>query len=895
MKTRPDTRTLLLTLALAGPALLAGCGGGTAPTPGKEGLVTLTLKAPLPAPVQAAGLRSQAVPMGSDGNTPVGGVRVRVFTGDGTPVKFNAQHQADPQGGVDHLDLTPSASSTSVSLTPGTYTFQSSGLSEAENGTLLAFGRLEHQDVAAGTTVNLKVQTLTDDVTLTSALPMNAAVPGQTFDVLLTVRTPGVNGTRFAVPLSDFKATYTLDAAAGSVQASSNLGARVGVAASPSAANFTLKAALDGLTARDAETAQPKTFGPTFTLPFLSGTGIGVDLRAPDLAVDTPQVTAGQPILLTGTGGDNVGLKKLEVFDGPVLIGSTEDSAGVPKVTFDLDGDGKVTNRWRLSWANAAVGPHAVTVIATDTSGNETRREISVTVGGGDGGGGGNGGNVIPTPDYSASTGDMISAKDGGTLTTTGADGTLYRLTFPPDALAEDTQITMTPLSGVGGLPLSGPLAGAVKLEPDGLKLYQPATLTITPAHPLAAGAVSPFSFEGSGTSPGIPALGPDSTPSSYALKLLHFSGYGVAGGSDAERADLAARAVRYGTEAVTSQINDLLNAQRRRILDGQPGDPQLWDKLSALMEQMYDEDVAPYLGEVAGNCTVGEALIPSLLVWVRQVELVGLGGFEAQKGAVMDAVRGSVGSCLREETVPCVLPDLPSLRKLFGTIRKAQLLGVDDNHASLAPTCGWQGTLKRSVHKNAQTTPVPNVTDTVQKDAELSIDLTTPPAAEMVDILAGRGAHNNLTSASYDLRHEWVRLVTGPDEARDWKGDILCQGSYSIRQTDKSTEAGESHESAGGGVSFQDGKWVINYGGPTIFTQYTRTLTNVSNYDCEPQQNVDTVTTEGPTWQSEGLGLYAEVPGSADLDSLSGTAKGPEDGSDTQDLITYNLMLLHR
>ncbi|AWN21932.1 hypothetical protein DKM44_00675 [Deinococcus irradiatisoli] len=895
MKTHPQSRTRLLSLSLAGCALLAGCGGGHIPTPPQGHLVTLTLKAPLPTTVKAAGLRPQAVPTDSGGTTPVGAVHVRVFAEDGATVRFNAHNQADPQGSFDHLDLTPGAPSTSVSLLPGTYAFQSSGLSASGGGTLLAFGRLEHQNVTSGATVNLKLQTLTGAVTLTSALPMNAAVPGQTFDVLLSVRTPDASGQRYAVPLSDFKATYTLGSAAGSLQAASNLGARLKAAEAPTAQDFTLDASVDGLGAADAETAQSQLFAAHFTLPFLAGTGVGVDLQAPDLAVDTPQVAAGQPVVLTGTAGDNVGLRRLEVFDGPVLIGSTEESAGTAPITFELDGDGQVTRHWRFSWASPAAGIHALTVIATDTGGNETRRELSVTVGGGDGGGGGASGSVTPTPDYSASTGDVISARTGGSLTTTGADGTRYQLTFPPNALADDTQITMTPLSAVGGLPFSGPLAGAVKLEPDGLKLYAPATLTITPAHPLAAGALSPFSFGGPGSAPGVPALGQGSTRSAYALQLLHFSGYGVAGGSDAERAELAARAVKYGSEALTAQINDLLNAQRRRALEGQPGDPQLWDKVAALMQQMYQEDVAPYLAEVSGHCAAGEALTPALLRWVRQVELVGSGGFGVQVGSVMDAVRASVQSCLHEQTAPCVLPDLTSLNKLLGTIRKAQLLGVDDNHALLAPTCGWQGSLKRSLHKDAQTTPQPNVSQAFKKDAELSIDLTPPSAAEMLEILAGRGAHHNTTLASYDAQYKWVRLVSGPDEDRDWKGDIVCQGSYSLRQSDESGETGQSREGAGGSVDFKDGQWIINYGGPTIFTQYTRTLTNVATYDCQPQQNVNTVTTEGPRAQSEGLGLYAEVPGTAGTEALHGAAKGPEDGGDTQDLITYDLTLLHR
>jgi len=70
----------------------------------------------------------------------------------------------------------------------------------------------------------------------------------------------------------------------------------------------------------------------------------------------------------------------------------------------------------------------------------------------------------------------------GGTLEATASDGTAYRLDIPEYALSEPTPITMTPVGAVDELGLSGGLAGAVHLQPSGLALAVPATLTISTA-----------------------------------------------------------------------------------------------------------------------------------------------------------------------------------------------------------------------------------------------------------------------------------------------------------------------------------------------------------------------------------------------------------------------------
>ncbi len=85
---------------------------------------------------------------------------------------------------------------------------------------------------------------------------------------------------------------------------------------------------------------------------------------------------------------------------------------------------------------------------------------------------------VTLTPEASPVTQTIGLA--GGSITATGANGVSYTLSIPADALLGNKEITLTPISQVGNLPLSGGLLSAVKIEPEGLEFYGYATLTTT-------------------------------------------------------------------------------------------------------------------------------------------------------------------------------------------------------------------------------------------------------------------------------------------------------------------------------------------------------------------------------------------------------------------------------
>ena len=112
----------------------------------------------------------------------------------------------------------------------------------------------------------------------------------------------------------------------------------------------------------------------------------------------------------------------------------------------------------------------------------------------------------------------------GGTVSATGADGTVYALVVPPGALTADTAITLTPLRAIGGLPVTGPVVG-VQFGPDGLVLRKPATLRITRKGAAPRTTVG-YVYVGNGRDVALERA--RRAGSALTIEISHFSGAGA-------------------------------------------------------------------------------------------------------------------------------------------------------------------------------------------------------------------------------------------------------------------------------------------------------------------------------------------------------------------------------
>jgi hypothetical protein len=134
-------------------------------------------------------------------------------------------------------------------------------------------------------------------------------------------------------------------------------------------------------------------------------------------------------------------------------------------------------------------------------------------------------GSITPEPEAAlAATANL--GPEGGEVSAVGGDGTVYRLSVPSGALLFETAITITPVSAIPDLPLTGGLVAAVEFAPDGLQLWQPATLLIELPAPSPADVVG-FGWNGAGEDFHLALATPEG--STLRLDVTHFSGAGAA------------------------------------------------------------------------------------------------------------------------------------------------------------------------------------------------------------------------------------------------------------------------------------------------------------------------------------------------------------------------------
>lgn len=169
--------------------------------------------------------------------------------------------------------------------------------------------------------------------------------------------------------------------------------------------------------------------------------------------------------------------------------------------------------------------------------------------------------------DASHSASSVIPAS-GGSLSVTGADGTVFTLTVPAGALLSDEEITMTPVSAIDRLPLSGGLAAAVELSPEGLQLFQPATLVIAPPVPIAAGDETTFAWRGTGDEFFLFPPEPLAT-SSITLSVFHLSGYGAGRGSGADQTAQQGRPPESPDDQLEQSLQGPAADERKSVRNG--------------------------------------------------------------------------------------------------------------------------------------------------------------------------------------------------------------------------------------------------------------------------------------------------------------------------------------
>jgi hypothetical protein len=277
----------------------------------------------------------------------------------------------------------------------------------------------------------------------------------------------------------------------------------------------------------------------------------------------------------------------------------------------------------------------------------------------------------------------MMMPVTGGSLTATGSDGSVFTLTIPDKALGGPEKVTMTPLSAINGLPFSGGLVAAVQLEPDGLQLFQMATLTIKPAKSVPIEKQVAVGFHGSGDNLYMQPLDP---VAGISLHILHFSGAGVASGITGEIEEQAKNPPTDPADQAAQQLaaaaNAELTAAREAALlgtstaaDAAKVAESLKDILGAWFEHVVEAKVA----SAEADYTLTDDALMAALGWERMVQLLGQEEkYQAQSSRLEAQVTELRKKYEKALTDRCIgQHDLSAILPLMALERQVQLIGT--------------------------------------------------------------------------------------------------------------------------------------------------------------------------------------------------------------------------
>lgn len=312
----------------------------------------------------------------------------------------------------------------------------------------------------------------------------------------------------------------------------------------------------------------------------------------------------------------------------------------------------------------------------------------------------GDGAYVQAVADASRAVSERIPTT-GGTLAANGADGSVFTLDIPAGALLSAQDVTLTPLSSIQGLPLSGGLAAAVQIEPEGLLLYEAATLTLEPAAAVARAQEITFSVQGAGAefflNPPLPVAGAIRVP------VLHFSGYGVGRGT---QADLDAQALRLPTLAVDRLAQKVAARVLPQVRSGAFGASAALVEaprtaaaatscgpgLAADFLADYRGNIVSLLPEVVSDCEKLRWRTPQLRGFIELAQIMGCSNeLSREIGTIREFLLSGQVRCYNEAFTKCVSNRDPA--QVAEIVRWRQELIRDGNAGKVDP-----GKLERCV-----------------------------------------------------------------------------------------------------------------------------------------------------------------------------------------------------
>jgi hypothetical protein len=283
---------------------------------------------------------------------------------------------------------------------------------------------------------------------------------------------------------------------------------------------------------------------------------------------------------------------------------------------------------------------------------------------------------VTPTLDTERAVTETIGFA-GGTISATAADGTVFTLTIPAQSVRQRTQITMTPVSKLDGLPFGNGTDVTVDLQPSGLVFDVPATLSIEPATPIPAGEQILYGYSEDRLVFAEPVLKADG----IAIVVPHFSGYGATKGFMGDVEEVRKRIGGSAEERIASEMRAVMQAAHQAEKRGEPP-PRFGYPLQPYFEQYEREVIEPRLAAAGQSCAAGRSAMITVLGYSRMRALLGYEDDNVMP-QVADLLENTVApKCMDEEYAMCVNEHIVHRIAVayLGIDRQLALLGIENS-----------------------------------------------------------------------------------------------------------------------------------------------------------------------------------------------------------------------
>lgn len=240
---------------------------------------------------------------------------------------------------------------------------------------------------------------------------------------------------------------------------------------------------------------------------------------------------------------------------------------------------------------------------------------------------------------------------EGGLITATGADGTIFTLEIPTDALLSETLIGLTPVSSISNMPFGSEQTYAVQLSPDGLVLQNYAILTITPVTEIPINEQLVFGYQADGADLILAAPVVDSNE--IKINVLHFSGNGATRGY---WGDIEPERQRLGGDIEKRLLNAVNEALIRQRQEGKDGDGEsLRDLFREAFSQYVEEVVKPRVAAAGESCANGRLALETVNSFERTAALLGFLPGEFLEIDMAALLEKATRACMLEEFEICV------------------------------------------------------------------------------------------------------------------------------------------------------------------------------------------------------------------------------------------------